>query len=65
MVEGLNILRPWSIPPRAIAETIEAPAFALGFLLSAGGFYRSRICHNALNVIIKLLLFKPFGEPIE
>ena len=30
---GFNILRPWSIPPRATTETETTPAFALGFLL--------------------------------
>ena len=30
---GFNILRPWSIPPRATTEIIETLALALGFLL--------------------------------
>jgi hypothetical protein len=34
MDAGLSILESWTIPPRAITETIETPAFALGFCFS-------------------------------
>jgi hypothetical protein len=56
MDAGLSILESWTIPPRAITETIETPAFALGFLLlwacnwmflNESGYCQTRFQHLA------------------